>query len=136
MTPVALLVRLPVIASVPTALAPPGRIVPLLVRMLAPPPTLTVPAPPMIPVAALVKPPDRVKVVPLARLSVPDWVKVSDCSVSDPAPRFRLPALVNAETSSSDALELVLVKLPLLMKVVPVTLLRQATGQALAVVPE
>ncbi len=109
---------------------------PLLVSRLAPPPTLTVPAPLMIPVALLVKPPDRVKVVPLARFMVPDWVKVSDCSVSEPALRLSVPALVNAPTSSSDALELVLVKLPLLMKVVPVTLLRQATGQALAVVPE
>ena len=121
--------------SAPIVLAPPGRMIPLLISVL-PAPTLNRPAPASTPPAALVKPPLRVKVVPLARLIVPDWVKVSDCSVSEPALRVRVPALVKAATSSSDALELVLVKLPLLTKVVPVTLLRQATGQALAVVPE
>ncbi len=67
---------------------------------------------------------------------LPDWVNVPPTTESDPESTFKVPELVTAATSIFEALELVLVKLPLLTKLVPAELLRHATGQALAVVPE
>ena len=69
----------PEMLSTPAAPEPPGRRMPLLLSVLAPPPRLMVPPPApapvaMTPPAALVNPPVFWKVAPEATLSVPAWV--------------------------------------------------------------
>ena len=130
--------RLPLTLSVPAVPAVPGRMKPLLVSVLAL--TLIRPLPVSTPPVALVNPPGRLNSVPLARLMVPDWVKVPPATFSALALTLSTPVapLVNDSTSMCEVaavLATVLVRLPLLINVVPALASRKATIQT-GLVPE
>ena len=80
--------RLPVMDKVPAVPFPPGEMVPLLINVAEP--TSMVPVPARVP--SFVKPLVSLKVVPVARVTVPDWVS-PPVAANNPALTVTVPVL-------------------------------------------